>query len=148
MAHHSERKMVTQDSTSDAAQATNADGTDWDAGWDSDDREEPSEEAPSATPGSTSIGSEITNTLTGRPVDEDDDDAADAWGWGDDDATDDPAPDHNLVKATQVIKREETEPKMQEVTLSEPYWTSSIPKEVFDTIMLIYDDGATLAKPE
>jgi centromere/kinetochore protein ZW10 len=83
------------------------------------------------------------------------DDAADAWGWGDDD---DLAQhyDHALVERSAPPPATEERPPLdrhitpatKEMTLSEKYWTSSIPGPVYKTVIGIYNDGARLTQAE
>ena len=152
LAHHSEKKMVAQDGSLGPAQTGNTDVTDWDAGWDSDEKDEPIAKAPVETnPASAEkeLGApDAQVSQTSATPHEDDDDAADAWGWGDDDATDESIQDPKPVREKEHPKRLEIGSAMREVTLSEPYWISSIPKLVFDVIKAIYDDGTELTKPE
>lgn len=88
-------------------------------------------------------------------VDEDQiDDAADAWGWGDDDEIDADA-DASADPAPAPARPEEQrslEPHVsattREMTLSEKYWTSSLPRAVYSTVEQVYADGAHLTRPE
>ena len=144
--------MVAQDGSLEPAQTGSTDVVDWDAGWDSDEKDEPTANIPVETnPVSAKKELEASDTQisqTSAPPNEDDDDAADAWGWGDDDATDEPTQDLKPVEEKEHPKGPEIGSAMREVTLSEPYWISSIPNLVFDVIKAIYDDGAELTKPE
>jgi centromere/kinetochore protein ZW10 len=152
LAQHSEKKMVARDEGVDIAQTGTVEVSDWDAGWESDEKEE--SEIPAGM-NRASVEEERRASETyipqlspiSSPADLDDD-AADAWGWGDDDIADEPVAEPNPAEEKQPSKNEGTTPEMREVTLSEPYWTSSIPKPVFDTINVIYHDGAELTKPE
>lgn len=142
--------MVAQDE-GEPAQPGTADVTDWDAGWDSDEKEQPQAETPTRqipTAADKEPTTSNTHETQADPSPDDDDDAADAWGWGDDDATDEPISDLKPVEDKQQPKQAEIGSEMREVTLSEPYWISSIPKPVFDIIKAIYDDGAELTKAE
>lgn len=145
--------MVAQDEGVKPAQVGATEGTDWDAGWDSDDKEEPQAETPAKIiQATTKKEPKASNThkpqANSLPEDGDEDDTADAWGWGDEDVTDEIIPDPKIDEDKQSFKHLETGPEMREVTLSEPYWISSIPKSVFDIIEAIYDDGAELIKTE
>lgn len=147
VAHHSEKKMVTEDGGAGATPAGSADVADWDAGWDSDEKDEP--RTPNIVIAANVSGTSDTQTSKANPTaSEDDDDAADAWGWGDDDTTDEPALDSKPVDAPEHPKQVKTGPTSREVTLSEPYWISSIPTQVYEIVKVIYEDGAELTKPE
>jgi protein transport protein DSL1/ZW10 len=71
-----------------------------------------------------------------------DDDVADAWGWGDDDVIDEEGP--TLEEAKTPIR--ERMPAIREVTLTEKYTISSMPEPVLKTIKQILEDGATLTQ--
>ena len=150
IAHHFEKKIVARKEGLGVAQAGSIEVADWDAGWETDEKEEPEiEVTPGVNPASVeeeprTSGSSIPRTGTS----DDDDDAADAWGWGDDDATDAPVPEPKSVGYTRPPAPPGNGPEIREMTLSEPYWTSAIPKPVFDTISVIYNDGAELTKTE
>jgi centromere/kinetochore protein ZW10 len=147
VAHHSEKKMVTEDGGAGTTQAGSADAVDWDAGWDSDEKDEPP--TPNIASAAKVSGPADTETSQTNPaISEDEDDAADAWGWGDDDTTDEPVPDSKPVDVPERPTQAKTGSTTREVTLSEPYWISSIPTQVFDIVKVIYDDGAELTKPE
>jgi len=144
--------LVARDEGREVAQTGSTEVADWDAGWDSDEKDKADVEVP---PGMNRAyveeerrASETYIPQTGAPESDDDDDAADAWGWGDDDATDEPAPDPDPVENKPPPTQVQRGPEMREMTLSEPYWTSSIPKPVFDIINVIYNDGAELTKAE
>jgi centromere/kinetochore protein ZW10 len=144
--------MVARDEGVDIAQTGTMEVSDWDAGWESEEKEE--SEIPSGM-NRASVEEERRASETyipqlspiSSPADLDDD-AADAWGWGDDVIADEPVSEPNPAEEKQPSKNERTTPEMREITLYEPYWTSSIPKPVFDTINVIYHDGAELTKPE
>lgn len=81
------------------------------------------------------------------------DDAADAWGWGDDDVAE---PDtetrpsnvpvtENLPPIAQPLA---LAPEVREMIISEKYWTTSLPQPVFNTVTTIYEEGAKLTRPE
>ncbi|KAF7923767.1 uncharacterized protein EAE98_007585 [Botrytis deweyae] len=85
-------------------------------------------------------------------VDEDD-----AWGWGDDNEVAvgtpiDELPDTQRTLRTPLSPTSPTtlhDPaEMRNVTLSEKYWTSSIPLTIFNHVVTIYEDGAKLMQPE
>ncbi len=143
---------------------TDADDHGWDA-WGDEEGEpaEPAEEkdtkpAPAKDEGGVDNG--------------DDDDAADAWGWGDDDATateaepgeptedktdDDDATDAwgwgDEARDDDTAAKPELKPTPQaagsqarEVTFKETYNISSMPQPVLDLISAIVEDGAALTQ--
>jgi centromere/kinetochore protein ZW10 len=62
---------------------------------------------------------------------------------------DDVVEDHGNDPAAAVEKLErKISPETREVTLSEAYHTSSMPKPVFDLILNIFNDAAHLTKTE
>lgn len=76
---------------------------------------------------------------------------ADAWGWGEDD---DDAPE---VEGLPIPEQEpaapspsppKTAPKLLQKTITEKYWTSSLPQPILKTIDEIFNDGARLLNPE
>lgn len=141
--------MVARKEGMGVAQAGSIEVADWDAGWETDEKEEPELEVTSGV-NHASVEEEprASESSIPRTGTSEDDDVADAWGWGDDDATDDTVPEPKPVEYTRPLAPGESEPAMREMTLSEPYWTSAIPKAVFDTISVIYNDGAELTKAE
>lgn len=72
----------------------------------------------------------------------------DAWGWGDDEnIVVAPIPETAEDPAAPTIpaELEDTKPaEKRNVTLSEKYFTSSMPITVFRSVTMIYEDGATL----
>ncbi|CCD42975.1 putative centromere kinetochore protein zw10 protein [Botrytis cinerea BcDW1] len=84
-------------------------------------------------------------------------DDEDAWGWGDDNeiAVETPADEFPDTPKTQNDPYSPTSPtklndsaEKRNVTLSEKYWTSSIPLTIFNHVVTIYEDGAKLMQPE
>jgi centromere/kinetochore protein ZW10 len=139
---------------------------DWDAGWSDDegkgdensaandkgkDNEKSSSEATDSEDNSPEEGSNWTAGVVKEAVN-DDDDVADAWGWGDEDVEE----GAEKIEEKQVAVPEKTEmlesqsQKMIErtVTMVEEYTISSIPKPVFDTVKQIIDDGEKLTSEE
>ena len=156
-AEHTERRMVGRDEGRQIASTGNMVAQDWDAAWESEE-EEP------LPPGTNKASleehrrvSEVFSPVTSLPVttpdliSEEDDDGTEAWGWGDEDATDEPIsedvepspPPPDRLPISRHIA-----PETREVTLSEPYQISSMPQPVFKTICGIFNDGAKLATPE
>ncbi|EKD13112.1 centromere kinetochore protein [Drepanopeziza brunnea f. sp. 'multigermtubi' MB_m1] len=96
--------------------------------------------------------SEVFSPLPTPDTDDQADDAADAWGWGDDDDDVlDVEPEAQLA-ASQVVEvappQQHISPPTREMTLSENYWTSSLPRAVYTTVEQVYADGAYLLQPE
>jgi centromere/kinetochore protein ZW10 len=78
-----------------------------------------------------------------------DDDSADAWGWGDDEA----AEAENITEENETNWegtadpiQERTSDTVREVTLREKYTISSMPDHVYNTIKSIIEDGVTLTQ--
>lgn len=93
-------------------------------------------------------------TPVATPIAEEDpaDDAADAWGWGDDDGIDadapaDPAPAQAKAEEETPLQRQVSQ-TTREMTLSEKYFISSLPRAVYNTVEQVYTDGAHLTQPE
>jgi len=78
-----------------------------------------------------------------------DDDSADAWGWGDDEAGDGEnttAEDETTPEGTKATAHDRITDAVREVTLTEKYTISSMPDPVYNTIKSIIEDGATLTR--
>ncbi len=78
-----------------------------------------------------------------------DDDSADAWGWGDDEAADaenTTAESETNPEGAGAPFHERTSDVVREVTLREKYTISSMPDPVYNTIKSIIEDGATLTQ--
>ena len=122
---------------------------DWDAAWKSDDEDNGSD-----TPGLNrhSIEEERKNSMS--MVDTPDDEAADAWGWGDDeDIAEENEPPSTERKSPPSPSSTPSHPQgmlpnLREKTITEKYWTSSLPHPILKTVEQIYNDGATLLEPE
>jgi centromere/kinetochore protein ZW10 len=158
-----ETKMVAREEGDEIAKTGTAAVADWDAGWDDDtieDTQETEDHAPfgksrasmeeerraseTRTPQLSIMDSSPAISPT-QTTNDDDDDAAQAWGWEDDDATEESAAGPEPQAASSQVDRS---PVLREMTLTESYWTSSIPKPLFNSILTIYEDSATLMKPE
>ncbi|KUJ07758.1 centromere/kinetochore protein-like protein zw10 [Mollisia scopiformis] len=152
-AERKETRMIARDDGHHIATTGNTVHDDWDAAWDGDEPEpEPAQNGHTKNRSSFEEELRMSQVSSPGPADEEDneDDAADAWGWGDDDATADDT-------AEQVASAEQNQPQAlerrispetREMTISEKYWTSSLPQPVFNTVVQIYNDGAQLTKPE
>ncbi|KAF7952710.1 hypothetical protein EAE96_005941 [Botrytis aclada] len=84
-------------------------------------------------------------------------DEEDAWGWGDDNevAVETPIDELPDARWTPKTPHSPTIPtrlndpaEKRNVTLSEKYWTSSIPLAIFNHVVTIYEDGAKLMQTE
>lgn len=139
MAEHVEIHEVSQQISDDIAATSRPVVTEeWDAAWDSDEKESPHPKTGSGT--SPSIGNQKHSEIDDDVVDDD------AWGWGDEttDSTDQSKLEENQPEEPKHLE----EDRNHAVTLKENYWTSSMPKHVYDTIVNIYEDGVKLAKTE
>jgi len=142
--------MVAREEGKQIATTGNLVNQDWDAAWDSDE-DEKQEEIPTGANRASLDEQRRHSQLSPAPnsaqtpTTDNDDDGADAWGWGDDDGAEiSPVLEHSNADRPQIDRA--VTPEMREVTLSEPYWTSSMPKPLFQTITDIYGDGADLTK--
>lgn len=114
-------------------------GDEWDAGW-GEDQDEP-------------VPSHSVESITTE-----DDDAADAWGWNEQDdqlVPDDidhppstTSPVSVPVIAPTTASRRPSQHGPREVTLTEKYRISSMPEPVFDIITSIVEDGTKLCGKE
>lgn len=128
-------------------------GNDWDAAW-SDEEAETTQIEPASPPSvqetpkddSQSVAAEDLHGDTGANGGQDDD-GEDAWGWGDEDPIDADvkAPAHE-EPGTPI--REKASTAVREVTLTEKYYISSMPKPVLMTIKSIIEDGVILTGQE
>lgn len=78
-----------------------------------------------------------------------DDEAADAWGWGDDETGDGEnttAEDETTPESAEAPVHGRMTDAVREVTLTEKYTISSMPDPVYNTIKSIIEDGATLTR--
>jgi centromere/kinetochore protein ZW10 len=156
MAERTETRMVARDEGPDIATAGPVVNDEWDAAWDGDEPEpvDPAKPESNGHPRNRSSLDEerrLSEISTPSPeILQDMDDATDAWGFDDDEAVEEET-------ATSTAQTEQNDrppletrnsPETREVTLSEKYWTSSLPQPVFNTVVQIYNDGAQLTKPE
>lgn len=158
-AQHVESRMVARDEGLHIATTGNVVTQDWDAAWDSDEAIDPASQKEPTTPqkapppmGSKSNRGSLDEAKRysavtppgGSPTVGDDE--ADAWGWGDDDVVIEHTDHSDPVAADNLEPK--LSPETREVTLSEAYYTSSMPKPLLDLIMNIYNDAAHLTKEE
>ncbi|PVH71756.1 centromere/kinetochore protein-like protein zw10 [Cadophora sp. DSE1049] len=162
IAERIETRMVARDEGNHIAATGTTTTHDWDDAWSDDGEPTPDNSSKDNSNGETrnrkSLDEERRVTEVFSPtatptIDEDQiDDAADAWGWGeDDDANDgDVAVDHASAQVNTDEKSVESHitPSTREMTLSEKYWTSSLPRAVYNTVEQVYADGAHLTQPE
>jgi centromere/kinetochore protein ZW10 len=90
----------------------------------------------------------LRTSQTGPQAENQDDDAADAWGWGDEDGVDEaPIPSADAQPSSEVTAPTTTRDSgVREVTLVEQYAISSMPAPVLETISSILDDAAALTQ--
>ncbi len=156
LAERTEKRMVAREDGNHIATTGTAVTQDWDDAWDSDGEDTP-EDSSNGTKNRGSVEEERRQSSVVKPsptldADQQIDDAADAWGWGDDDATDvDPTPEQAIIQSPELsspLVDQHVSPITREMTLSEKYWTSSLPRVVFSTVVNVYNDGAKLTQPE
>ncbi|KAL2068605.1 hypothetical protein VTL71DRAFT_14942 [Oculimacula yallundae] len=159
VAERIETRMVPQEEVDHIAATGTTATHDWDDAWSNDGEDTPEDSLPESSKSEhrnrASLDEERRASEVFSPIptpDEDQiDDAADAWGWGDDDAIDADAP----VEPIPAEPRQEEPPSIRqeipatrEMTLSEKYFTSSLPRTVYSMVEGVYADGALLTKPE
>ncbi|KAH7306101.1 centromere/kinetochore protein-like protein zw10 [Rhexocercosporidium sp. MPI-PUGE-AT-0058] len=164
IAERIETRMVAREEGNHLAATGTTATHDWDDAWSDDGEDTPEdslkEQSNSETRNRKSLDEERRATEVFTPIatpttDEDQiDDAADAWGWGDDDAIDgdtdapaDPAPPQAKPEDQLPLERPASS-TTREMTLSEKYWTSSLPRAVYNTVEQVYADGAHLTQPQ
>jgi centromere/kinetochore protein ZW10 len=147
-AKHYERQMVGKDEGKQIASSGNMANQDWDAAWNSEEEEPLPQEINRASLEEERRASEISPGIPAAPQD-DDDDAAEAWGWDDEDAVDEPS-SASAVEPPSPGNPAPVRigPETREITLSETYYTSSIPRPLFNTVAGIFNDCARLTSPE
>ena len=139
--------MVGKDEGKQIASSANVVSQDWHAGWDTDDEDSAPIGSSRASVDEAQEAREIS--LAPLVAHEDDDDAADAWGWGDEDVVNEATPENNSEPPPRTtIPNSRAIPETREITLSETYYTSSIPQPVFNTVAGLFNDGAKLASAE
>jgi centromere/kinetochore protein ZW10 len=155
-----EGKEITQTPGGAAANTEAADwGADWGDAWE-EDNEQPEGQNKSASKGPDSTradeddgadawgwGEEDTTTeakdTKEAPEKDDEDDSAAAWGWGDEDTTQEPV-QASKPKGKPLHSQEET----RELILKETYSVSSMPEPVLELIYAILEDGAALTRDD
>jgi protein transport protein DSL1/ZW10 len=134
----------------------NGNGNDWDAAWSDEEQEDDQGEKVQGLPGQdashddpnsgTSNAPQRDNSLNGSQ----DDDEAEAWGWGDEDDPLEPEAEHGENGTSKTVPMVPVQAKgpeaVREVTLTEKYTISSMPDPVLKIITSILEDAATLTQ--
>lgn len=155
-----ERVEKEQVSQADETLLENAPADDWDAGWDDENEEDTNgkpAEHPEDDPGVSAWGldedtkDDIQDTKPDVTESAEDDDAGDAWGWGDEE---DEEPQKQASQASKAPAAksingngtsEHASPK--EVTLRETYVVTDIPDSILDIVRRQITDSETVARP-
>lgn len=132
VAEHIESRLLDAVDSAHVEPAEDA-ATDWDNGWGSGDDED----------NKPVMNTQKTDVAMGE--DEENADDADAWGWGDDEATDVASPT-SPSKAASALPKAVSRPGRKEVCLRENYMSSSIPGPLLATIIRLYEDADKLSK--
>jgi len=160
IAERIETRMIERDEGNHIAATGTTTTHDWDDAWSDDGEPNPDNSSKDDSNGQPrnrkSVDEERRATEVFSPVptpttDADQiDDAADAWGWGDDDDANNDVPDAPAPAQVNTEEKiiEHLAPSTREMTLSEKYWTSSLPRAVYNTVEQVYADGAHLTQPE
>lgn len=162
----------------EGTQVDEGEGRGWDAAWSDDGKgaepEVEQERSTSVTVSEAPVSSTSSlaqpwtagvanqSSLTerrGAAPDDEEDDGADAWGWGDEDEELAPAKEEQASAAPSAPQSSQPSPpkadsppprkdSQREVTLTEQYTISSMPNPVFKTIIDIIEDGVMLTREE
>ncbi|TGO25514.1 hypothetical protein BPAE_0078g00130 [Botrytis paeoniae] len=149
-----EMRMVTRDDGMHVTSNGETVRDEW--GWGEEDEEEETQPIPRSRASFDEERRASSLSITPDPnilqVDEED-----AWGWGDDnevavETPTDETPDTRRTLRTHYSPTSHTQlndpAERRNVTLSEKYWTSSIPLTIFNHVVTIYEDGAKLMQEE
>ncbi|KAH8804607.1 centromere/kinetochore protein-like protein zw10 [Xylogone sp. PMI_703] len=146
-----EKRLVSSNESKDPSSKENGNGItaanqdNWDDAWGSDEETEPVSDA---DPPVAAGDEEKTTHNPDSDVQNVDIDEADAWGWGDDDDTEaEPESKVDEVQAeskSNNINSQTTSTTTREVTLTESYTISAMPRPVLQTVTSILDDAASL----
>lgn len=152
---HVETRLLREEETNGLAATGNVVDNEWDA-WDSDGADEhppqtsksENDQRPVSNRHSLEEERRHTETVT-SPVHETETD--ENWGWGDDDdiIIDDQI--ENNEQSTAASAKLSSDPQassVREVTMSETYYTTSLPQSLMKAVTEIYEEGAELLKPE
>jgi centromere/kinetochore protein ZW10 len=133
--------------TEQEGEQVTSNGNDWDTAWSDDEKE---------TSNPTSLDAAIPlnagSSADSMPDSTQDDEEADAWGWGDDEPVEE-APIEQVsetIPAQQVLKQtnQTVLHALRTGKLTEKYAISSIPKPVFETVVTMVTDGVSLSQKE
>lgn len=151
--------MVTRDDGMHVASSGETVQDDWQAAWGVEDEEEDFPEP--VTRSQASFDEERRASFVSTPPLQNNDlqaDEEDAWGWGEDNEVAVESPSDQFTPQFPTTPQFSTTPngpsklndpaEKRNVTLSEKYWTSSIPLTIFNHIVAIYEDGSELLRPE
>ena len=138
-----EKRMVDRDEGRELASATAGTGVtqDWDAAWDSEPDQEQATNGTNSTVAEPPSRGEPQSDAPAEPPADDDELVEDAWGWGEDDETENEPPGD--VPTAPALPQ-----PTREIKLSEKYWISSIPQALFGIIQSLYTDAANLSQNE
>ncbi|KAL5003879.1 hypothetical protein BDV10DRAFT_180400 [Aspergillus recurvatus] len=146
-----ERRQV---SKTDEVLLDNSTSDDWDAGWDDDkeDAQNNDEEDVSAW-GLDNDTDDPKATKPSNASGADEDEAGDAWGWGEDDEDEYQSPAEKLqpkkTTATESVKGNEpgTQAASKEITLREHYMITDVPDSILQIIRQQISDSEIISKP-
>ncbi|PMD15693.1 centromere/kinetochore protein-like protein zw10 [Hyaloscypha hepaticicola] len=141
-----EKRMVAREQGESIMDTGTAVTQEWDAAWESDGE---SKEDESESRNRMSLDEERQANEMFTPSQDEVDDAADAWGWNDNDDAESESlaePVTQTVAAPQAAQQ--LAPELREMTLTEKYWVTSFPQPVYTTVSTIYEEGAKLTRPE
>lgn len=133
----------------------NGNGNDWDAAWSDEEQEDDRGEKTKGLPGPDASHDPNSGTPNAAQNDDSlngnqDDEGAEAWGWGDEDDPLEPEAEHvenGTSKTIPVVPVQAKDPvAVREITLTEKYTISSMPDPVLKTITSILEDAATLTQ--
>ncbi|KAE9366406.1 centromere/kinetochore protein-like protein zw10 [Stipitochalara longipes BDJ] len=147
IAERVEKRMVAREEKENIITTGTAVTQDWDAAWESDGE---AKEDSSDGRNRHSVDEERKVSEVFTPSPDEVDDAADAWGWGDDEAAEpepESGPTYLPVKKPPPVTQN-LAPEVREMIISEKYWTTSLPQPVYKTVTTIYEEGAQLTQPE
>ncbi|QSZ29804.1 hypothetical protein DSL72_004322 [Monilinia vaccinii-corymbosi] len=140
-----EMRMVTRD---DGMHITsNAETVQDDWGWGDEEEREEEETQPVIRHRASFEEERRASSISTLPIHDADlqADEEDAWGWGDDN---DIAVESPIDEIPNIPTQTNDPTEKRNVTLSEKYWTSSIPSTIFSHIVTIFEDGAKLMQPD
>ena len=134
-AEHKEQRLVSREEGVYISGDQDATLDDWDSGWNSGDEEK--------------TASDLINEKQPPPIESGDDaDGTDAWGWGDDDTPDidSPVAGPSPSRAKRPDAKNHADTIMRQLTLTEEYWTSSMPRTIFSILEELFEDTGRLSQ--